>query len=1103
MMRNAASERQVTAAHPAMSTWLSANAGSGKTRVLTDRVARLLLSGVEPSRILCLTYTKAAASEMQNRLFARLGSWAMKPEADLRAALEELGIEGGVSRETLAEARRLFARAIETPGGLRIQTIHSFCATLLRRFPLEAGVSPQFTELDDRAAKLLREDIVEEMAESLAPEAISTMAALYSGEDFGQLAGEIARKAEGFQPPLREDQIGALFGLRPGEDEDAILADVFLGDETVWMPDAIAIIAKGKATDVKTAGRLAALDFTIPNIGLLAALEDLFLTGETAKEPFTAKVDSLPTKDIRTALGDLGDKLAQLMRRVESARGRRVALISARRSAALHRFAAAFLPLYQQRKQLRGALDFDDLIARAKALLTDPAVAQWVLFRLDGGIDHILVDEAQDTSPDQWKVIELLAQEFTSGQGAREVERTIFVVGDQKQSIYSFQGADVSAFARMRDTFRDRLTTIGAPFQSLELEHSFRSSPAVLQLVDETFPQDLHGALGGASRHIAFRDALPGRVEIWPPIAPSTNPEDEDWTNPVDLVSGEHHAAELGRRVAARIQDILDAGTQIPEGSGSRPVHAGDFLILVRRRSPLFSEIIRACKEAQLPIAGADRLHLGGEMAVKDITSLLAFLATSEDDLALAETLRSPLFGLTEDDLYRLAQPRKGYLWAALRAAEDRHPTAVAILRDLRNQSDFLRPFDLIERALTRHDGRRKLLARLGAEAEDGIDELLSQALAYERNDVPSLTGFLTWLQTDDVQVKRQMESGGRKIRVMTVHGSKGLEAPIVILPDTADARPNDRDELYMLDDTALWRMPRDTSPPALEAIRRDRAERNKAESMRLLYVALTRAQSWLIVAAAGPLASQKDGKKEGEPAWYDLIRAGAERLGAKPDAEGRLHISHGDWPVDKTVSISAEMAEEPPLPGWLRQAAPDVPRPPKPITPSGLGGAKALFGDAEGDTQAAMDRGTALHSLLEHLPGTPPDSWPDLAAALISDDALRAELLAEATRVLTTPDLAPIFGPDALTEVSITAEFEGQRLYGTIDRLLIWPDRVLIVDYKSNQIVPETADQVPEGLRRQMQAYAEAMRQIYPGRHIDTAILWTKTATLMPVSVG
>lgn len=1096
MTRNAASDRQVAAARPGWSTWLSANAGSGKTRVLTDRVARLLLSGVDPARILCLTYTKAAASEMQNRLFARLGAWAMKPEVELRAALAELGIEGDVSRETLAEARRLFARAIETPGGLRIQTIHSFCATLLRRFPLEAGVSPQFTELDDRAARLLREEIVEEMADGLAPQAVAGMAALYTGEDFGQLAAEVARHAAGLaQGPNPQ----VLFGLPGRLTAEALLASVFLGDETLWIPKTVSVIAKGKATDVKAAARLTRLNFAAPGLAELAELESLLLFGPDTKAPFTAKVESLPTKDTRIALGDLGDKLAQLMRRVEEARPLRLGLMAADRTATLHRFAEAFLPLYAERKMLRGALDFDDLIARAKALLTDPAVAQWVLFRLDGGIDHILVDEAQDTSPDQWRVIELLAQEFTAGQGARDIDRTIFVVGDQKQSIYSFQGADVSAFARMRDRFRDRLTAIAAPFQALELEHSFRSSPAILQLVDETFPPALHADLGGASHHIAFRDPMPGRIEIWPPIAPAANPEDEDWTDPVDLVTGEHHAAELGRRVAERIGEILASGVLIPGHDGPRPVHAGDFLILVRRRSPLFSEIIRACKAARLPIAGADRLHLGGEMAVKDITALLAFLALPEDDLALAEVLRSPLIGLTEAQLYDLAQPRKGYLWQELRN-RDGFAAEVAVLKDLRDSADFLRPFDLIERALTRHDGRRRLLARLGAEAEDGIDELLSQALAYERNDVPSLTGFLTWLQTDDVQVKRQMDSGGRKIRVMTVHGAKGLEAPVVILPDTADHRPNDRDELYPLGDSVVWRTPSAESPAAIEAVRRDRADRARAESMRLLYVALTRAQSWLIVAAAGTLASQKDGKTEKDPAWYDLIRDGAARMGASAGLEGRLVYQTGDWPEGKSGSDMAEMAHETALPDWLRQPAPEPQRPAKPLSPSALGGAKVLFGEGEGEPEMAKDRGTALHLLLEHLPGAPVGEWPAIARGLIADEGLRAALLAEATQVVTAPALAPIFTAEALTEVALTADYQGERLVGTIDRLIVTPEKVLAVDYKSNQIVPDRAADVPEGLLRQMRAYGAGLRQIYPERQVETAILWTRTATLMPV---
>ena len=1101
-MRDDATQRQVDAARPEWSTWLAANAGSGKTRVLTDRVARLLLSGVDPARILCLTYTKAAASEMQNRLFARLGEWAMMPEADLHAALEALGVENGGLGTTLAEARRLFARAIETPGGLRIQTIHSFCATLLRRFPLEAGVSPQFTEMDDRAAKLLREEIIEEMAEHLAPEAVAGLAQIYSGEDFSQLAAEIAREAQRLSPQLDQQALAALFGLPRETTPDSVLAGVFLGDEAGWMPEIVSVMAKGKSTDQEGAAALSALNFAEPQLATLAALEPLLLYGAKTKAPFTAKADRFPTKDTRIALGDLADKLADLMRRVEAARPLRLGLRAAERSAALHRFAAAFLPLYADRKTLRGALDFDDLIARAKALLTDPAVAQWVLFRLDGGIDHILVDEAQDTSPDQWRVIELLAQEFTSGQGARDVTRTIFVVGDQKQSIYSFQGADVAAFAQMREAFRNRLEAVGEPFQALDLEHSFRSSPAILDLVDKTFPQSLHPDLGGPSHHIAFQAAMPGRVEIWPPIAPTTHPEDEDWADPVDLIAGEHHTAELGRRVAARIAEILDAGTMIPGAKGPRPVTAGDFLILVRRRSPLFAEVIRACKAARLPIAGADRLHLGAEMAVKDITALLAFLTLPEDDLALAELLRSPLLGMSEAELYALAQPRKGFLWEALRQAPQ-HAQIVSILADLRDCADFMRPFDLIERALTRHDGRRKFLARLGAEAEDGIDALLAQALSYERSEVPSLTGFLTWLQTDDVQIKRQAEAAGGKIRVMTVHGAKGLEAPIVILPDTADLTLQDRNELYAFGDTAVWRTASGESPPAIEALRRERADRARAESMRLLYVALTRAQSWLIVAAAGNLASQKDGTSNRDPAWYDLIRAGAEALGAQPGPGGMLVHAAGVWPSGTGKAEQAVTPAAEPLPIWAQEVAAPPAKPETPLNPSALGGAKALFGETEteADQAQAMARGTDLHLLLEHLPEAPMADWPGIAAVLIPDAAARASLLEEARKVIEAPDLQEVFAPGSLKEVSITAEFEGERLVGAIDRLIVTPDRVLAVDFKSNRIVPQSPQEVPEGLLRQMRAYASALRQIYPERKVETALLWTRTAQLMRVT--
>lgn len=1093
MTINPAFEAQIAAAHPERNTWLSANAGSGKTRVLTDRVARLLLSGVEPQHILCLTYTKAAASEMQNRLFKRLGEWAMAPEPDLRKALLDLG-EQDFSAPRLARARQLFARAIETPGGLRIQTIHSFCGSLLRRFPLEAGVPPGFAELDDRSARQMRAEIVEDLADGPHAPLVRRLAEVQGAEDFAPLVEELSRHRAAFATPLDSAAIWPLFDLPPGYAAADLLAETFLGDEPLWFPDLIAGLGRGTSTDIKAADKLRTLNLSHPELSTLAALESLFLFGDSAAAPFAAKIGKFPTKDTRAALAAIMDRCEALMARVESARTRRICLEAAEKSLALHRFAAVFLPEYEARKAARGLLDFDDLIGKARALLKDPSLAAWVLYRLDGGIDHILVDEAQDTSPEQWDLIESLASELIAGEGSSLRPRTLFVVGDKKQSIYSFQGADVAAFDLKRDHFHSRLQG-GPGLVGRSLEHSFRSSPAILSVVDQTFTPAEFQALGGESRHRAFNERLPGRVDVWPVEQKADAPEPGDWFDPVDARSAEDPRVILARRIAEWIRDTVAAGVQIPQVQRDgkppqRPVHYGDFLVLVQRRSPLFHEIIRACKALNLPIAGADRLKLGGELAVRDLTALLTFLDTPEDDLSLASLLRSPLCGWSEAELFRLANPRKGYLWEALRDHPAR-PDTLAFLNDMRAQADFLRPYDLIERALHRHDGRRKLLARLGPEAQDGIDELLSQALVYEGHEVPSLTGFLVWMQTDDVEVKRQLDGEGRLIRVMTVHGAKGLEGEIVILPDTGDRKPQERDQLYRLPNgPAVWKTPSAESPPPIAAERAARQAREAAERLRLLYVAMTRARCWLITAAAGEV-KQTD-------CWYNLIRAGVDRAGAF-DADGIRRHAFGDWPEPAWTLPDAPMAPGA-LPDWLIRPAPVPVEAPKPLSPSDLGGAKALPGEAAWPEAIAKARGTALHLLLERLPTLDPASWPDHVASLIPDPTLATEILAEARLVLKAPDLAPLFGPETLAEVAVAAPWQGRILAGSIDRLIVTPDRVQVIDYKSNAVIPASPDQIPEGILRQLGAYAHMLGQIYPGRRIETAILWTRAPSLMPV---
>jgi ATP-dependent helicase/nuclease subunit A len=1092
---------QVQAAEPTASTWLSANAGSGKTRVLTDRVARLLLRGVEPQRILCLTYTKAAASEMQNRLFKRLGEWAMKDDAELADALRELGEAVPADRDLLARARRLFARALETPGGLKIQTIHAFCAALLRRFPLEAAVAPDFAEVDARSLLALRMELLDDLAAGPDAALFDELAGCVGEGSLGTMLDALGRFRDRFRPDVMPPDLHALFGLPPGFDAAALLERVFAGDESGMARALVPALEAGSKTDRKL-GRALAMLREGPARAALPALENALLFGEKAQTPYGSKAGGLPTKSLRALLSQAEPRaiaaLDALCGRVEAARDLRVCLDALERCATLHRFARHWLPALDAAKAARGWLEFDDLILRARDLLAHPSVAQWVLFKLDGGIDHILVDEAQDTSPDQWRVIALLAQEFTSGQGAREADRTIFVVGDRKQSIYSFQGADLRGFDEMRAEFDARFRAVGRRLQPMELRYSFRSADAILRLVDTCFaPRAGPNGLGGDVEHIAFERDAPGRVDLWPLVAPAGAPDPGDWYDPVDRPSEEHHEIVLAGQIAAEIAAIIARGERIVTKEGQRAVGPGDFLVLVRRRRLMFHEIIRACKLRDLPVAGADRMVLTEELAVQDLITLLRFLALPEDDLSLACALRSPLFGWSEDRLFRLAHGRgRAFLWERMRADTGSAET-VTVLQDLRDQTDFLRPYELIERVLTRHDGRRRMLSRFGVEAEDAIEAFVAQALAYEAEEIPTLDGFIGWLEAAEVEVKRQSEAAGGRIRVMTVHGAKGLEAPVVILPDTADRRDPQPATLCDCDGLPILRAAKAEAPEVQRTAEAAAADRRREESDRLLYVALTRAQRWLIVAGAG--------KADNPASWYRRVEAGMEELGAVAQefSSGTgSRFDSGNWPTLRPAPASVA----PDLPtadlDALACLLPLPPPRPGPLSPSALGGAKALPGETGASEEVALLRGRMVHTLLEHLPMVPAAERDARATALLAPfDAAESEVVlcrAEAAALLAAPELADLFAADTLAEVSLAGEWRGRPLWGLIDRLIVTPERVLAVDFKTNRVVPPTPAEVPEGLLRQLGAYAHLLAPLYPGRRIEAAILWTATARLM-----
>lgn len=1131
MNRPVPTEAQLQATDPSRSNWVTANAGSGKTHVLTQRVARLLLEDVPPHKILCLTYTKAAANEMQTRLFRLLGGWAMASEADLARELANLSGQASpvLHPDEIKRARRLFARALETPGGLKIQTIHAFCDSLLRRFPLEAGISPRFDVADDRQSQQILADVRAEMglaAEEGSDPGLDLVAALLNEDGIDQLANAVLGKRRELTGSELEDRLLAHFG------DAARLAEAEIARRALRLLDwhgyemlATALMQHGGKSD-RPVGEVLT-DFW-DRLDIVPSEAVQALIGKVLTVKFLPRAPrGFPVKAVKSHYTGAEEDLRQLTRWAEATRAEILASRMAERTRILHRFAGSLLGRHDGGKSALALLDFNDLIVRVRGMLVERSMRSWVLYKLDQGIDHILVDEAQDTSPLQWEVIRAISDEFLSGEGASTVGRSIFVVGDEKQSIYSFQGAEPQAFGDMRSSFAQRLEDLGDRLWRPALTTSFRSAPAILEFVDRVFEGEAaHGLTVDREpvAHEAHRTDARGRVDLWPLIEPSEKAEEPEWWQPVDMVPETDAKEELARVLARQIHGMI--GVETLPGRGERParrVTAGDILVLVTKRDRLARGIIRELKALDVPVAGADRLALTSELAVKDLLALARIAVMPEDDLSTAALLRSPLFGLSEDDLFGLAHGRKGSLRQALRKSEP-HKEMAAALDRMTDKADFLRPYEFFEHVLIEQDGRRKLIARLGPEAEDAIDEFLNQALAYEAEQVPMLTGFIAWLDAANITVKREMESGSDEVRVMTVHGAKGLEAPIVILPDTMSATGGgNRPKLVPAvtqgnrPDLTIWLASKDQDDPVTGAAREAASGREQNERQRLLYVALTRAEDWLILCGASARKNVSD-------TWYEALSKGMESLAetqnlASPTGEGEMRrYQTGPDPVGVTENPHDLPDTGTVLPDWLGPAATEVRaerQRPSDLTPlqalnEGDGTDNEHHGGIGLGRDLAKRRGIAVHLLLEHVSPSSLNVDPDLQDRLL-DSALPgqpAELLegvrAEVEAVLNMPDAQELFGLDALTEVALAIDkpvASADRMIGRIDRLVLTDTHALVVDIKSDATPPTTPGGIPKKYLAQIGAYLSAVRLAWPERSARAAILWTRTPTLMQIN--
>jgi ATP-dependent helicase/nuclease subunit A len=1119
---------QRRASNPEASVWVGASAGSGKTKVLTDRVLRLLLAGTAPERLLCLTFTKAAAAEMAIRVNRVLAQWATMDDDRLTDALAALtGRRPAAGERTTA--RRLFARVVDCPGSMKIQTIHAFCQSLLRRFPLESGLAPHFDVMDDRTAALrLREARDAVLGETrLSPEgalgrAVARLTGDLNAESFSELMAELTGQRGRIARLLERHggraaavlAVRSALGLAPGETEESVLNAACAGADEPALRDACRALAGGSDSDGK---RGIAIQSWLDAADRTAGFEIYaaqYLTGEgTPRKTLLTKKPATANPAALAALEGEAERLIAARERIKAAG-------VAASTEALLVFAEALLARYEAGKRASALLDYDDLIHNAGALLADERVP-WVLFKLDGGLDHILIDEAQDTNPEQWRVVKALAGEFFAGADARRddgIVRTLFVVGDAKQSIFSFQRADPAEFARMRRHFEERIRAAERAWDPVDLDISFRSTAAVLGAVDAVFALDdaRDGVAPDAVRHRPFRAGHAGEVELWPLIAPRETEEGEAWALPLARERADAPSARLAAVIAATIRGWVEQGERLP--ARDRPIRPGDVLVLVRRRSAFVAELVRALKEQGVPVAGVDRMVLRDQLAVRDLLALASFLLLPDDDLTLATVLKGPLIGLGEEALFDLAWNRTGSLWRALIDRADRDPALVPIrayLERLLSRSDFAPPYEFFAGVLAspcpadENGGRRAILGRLGPDAQDPLDEFLAATLTFERAEPPSLQLFLDWLTAGESEIKREMEQGADVVRIMTVHGSKGLQAPIVFLPDTV-ATPRQSPTVLWPDgeapDVPLYAARRSREEGACAAARARADRRRDQEHRRLFYVALTRAEDRLYV------CGWQGKTKPADHCWYRLAERALAGY-AQPQEFDFAARSPQGWSgtgyrfADQQTAAArgdglaaADAAVEADIPLWARAAPEREPEPSRPLSPSkpeeDEPAVRSPLG--EEDDGRRFQRGLLVHRLLQTLPDLAPGERAEACRRFLArpahdlDPGYRERLAAETLAVIEHPDFAHLFAPGSRGEVPVVGLAGDRAVSGRIDRLAVDGDTVWVAEYKTNRPPPRRAEDVPPVYLKQMEAYRAVLAGIYPGKTIRGVFVWT-----------
>lgn len=1143
---------QRRASAPEDSVWVGASAGSGKTKVLTDRMLRLLLprsndqDGVKPHKILALTFTKAAASEMALRISKRLSEWATMPiegNKGLTGNLTNLLGQSPTAHQ-LDMARKLFASVVDAPGGLKIMTIHSFCQSVLGRFPLEADLPPNFKALEESQARIYLQNAIQNTIReasiqtgSALSQAVDHLAHINNEEQLTNLVmgliseqrqmKKILKKnfdAEGLYQSLCQD-----FGITPQHTSSDFIDDYILSthENEARLREACTFMAEGTpTTDQKNAIAIQKF-FDAPNVDkkkFLGDYKSVFLTqkNEPKKTIITKKIQE---KD-STLLPLLNEEAQKLIELEENIRKSYTASVTRD----LFTFAEAVLNAYETYKNQENVLDFDDLILRTLDLLKGETntfnsldASPWIRYKMDQGIDHILVDESQDTNPEQWEIIQTLCDDFFEDNSEDKKSRSIFIVGDEKQSIFSFQRASPEKFHSMRQWFDQKIKNTQNQLQSINFETSFRSTPAVLDFVDQVFAdeQTRQGLSELPIKHYSHRYKQAGHVELWPIFGTQKLNDRDPWAPPIDVIETQTGAAMLANHIGDTVQKWIE-NREILE-SYDRPIEAGDIMILVKSRTTFLDQIVRALKTRNIPVNGVDRMVLNDQLVIQDLCSLVKFALLPEDDLNLATILKSPFVGWDEEELFNYAHKRQSSLWENIKSKADQDKDCTSVidwLSRLMKLGSSAKPYDFLSYILQTPcpadnvSGLKAIKKRLGEDCFDPLNEFLNKALKYEMEETPDLQNFIQSQLFDDSQIKRQMEEANKAVRIMTVHGSKGLQAPIVILPDTTRSSRSNKPERVLWPDKTGQKHPyycpsSDGLPKICEDAKNILQTREDEEYRRLLYVALTRAEDRLYI------GGYKSKRPIIDESWYRYVENAFSALkDVQTTQAGDLSIHSFSNPAldkpDRKDNKTHTPKQNFETPAWLFKPMPEEAFPPRPLTPSRPSGDKEqTLSPLEAITDNRFKRGNITHKLLQILPDVAPENREAKAILYISQPAhdlsahVQDDILKEVMNILNDAQFAPIFGEGSIAEAPVTGLLKDNRLVsGQIDRLLITDDIIYIIDYKSNRPSPDNIKDVPKIYYNQMKTYADVMREIYPTHKIKAALLWTDKCQLMEIDV-